>query len=144
MTGNRFERRILTRSRIISKKDIPKINEQTHEKATIKLEDFNYDIFEKIVGAYDRIVGGRGSSYLSLDDIEKIKNSLAKRQPVEYRSGSKISRDSKLWIQCVPFSDNITFSFDPNTPRGDKKSDRLVEELELEFNRAVADILKSE
>lgn len=117
-------------------------SEQQPEKATIKLSDFNYEILEKIIRAYDRIIGGRGSSYLSPSNLEEIRVSLEKRQPVEYRYGSRLSVNSKLWIQCVPFTDEIKFFFDPNIPTGDKEIDRLAEELETEFDTEVANILK--
>ncbi len=119
--------------------------------AKMKLGDLNYELLQKIVQLYDRVVGGHGSSYFDQKYFESILETFIKsRRAIEWRFGSKITPHSKLWISYVDFSianpaeSLIYFWFNPNIIPDLGEDPELAKQLESAFDGAISELLEQE
>ncbi len=95
----------------------------------MRLSDFTYEVFQKIVDVYDRARRGRGSSTLiSPEMLGRGIDELKMRRPVEWRF-----HGTKLWVEHVPFYETnseemlIRFRFDGDEALSKKEANRIEE-----------------
>jgi len=108
----------------------------------IKLSSLTYEILRDIVNIYDSLVGGHGLKYLGESDLEQVKSGIRQYGLIEWRFGSRLTPNSKLWIERKSFSRRddpwIIFCFDSNLNKHENaKSRNKAHSLEAEFEKAV-------
>lgn len=68
------------------------------QRVGMLLEKLDDDLFEKVVGIYDKVFGSDASKYLYPGYVKNVYEGLARSNVAEFRFGSKFSLDSKLEV----------------------------------------------
>jgi len=123
-------------------------------KTGIALSNLDVTRFQKIMEIWDQVVGGSGKRFLCRDDLhaertlQDIKDTLLRSGNDNRRIGSKLDRNSKLWITIEKPSNPriservILFTFEANLdPKDRDRKASDVQTIEIAFNQALMEYL---
>lgn len=109
---------------------------------SIPLDNFNLEIYRKVLSIYEETTGVRALPTPEETDIQSIVKDLDELFYCEFRFGSSISHHSKLFIHLIRKKDilRISFDFDPNTS-DDSRSQAVA--MRSDFQEKISSYLTS-